>query len=63
MSGDFRPREHDHLVEPLFGGLGAEGGPEEPARAAASAPARTRGLLERCLGFLRRLVGQLGRRS
>lgn len=23
MSGDdYRPREHDHLVEPVFGGLG-----------------------------------------
>lgn len=21
---DYRPREHDHLVEPMFGGLGVE---------------------------------------
>ncbi len=27
---DFSPREHDHLVEPMFGGLGVEGrAPEE----------------------------------
>jgi hypothetical protein len=33
VSGDdYRPREHDHLVEPMFGGLGVEGGPrtDEP---------------------------------
>jgi hypothetical protein len=23
MSDEYRPREHDHLVEPVFGGLGA----------------------------------------
>ena len=29
MSGeDYRPREHDHLVEPVFGGLGVEPRPE-----------------------------------
>ena len=22
MGDDYRPREHDHLVEPVFGGLG-----------------------------------------
>lgn len=27
MSEDFQPREHDHLVEPMFGGLGLEGQP------------------------------------
>jgi len=26
MSDEYRPREHDHLVEPMFGGLGVEGG-------------------------------------
>lgn len=29
MSDDYRPREHDHLVEPMFGGLGVE---HRPAR-------------------------------
>ncbi len=24
MSDDYRPREHDHLVEPMFGGLGVK---------------------------------------
>jgi hypothetical protein len=27
---DYRPREHDHLVEPVFGGLGVES-PRTPA--------------------------------
>jgi hypothetical protein len=28
VSGDeYRPREHDYFVEPMFGGLGVEGGP------------------------------------
>ena len=47
-SGDgFRPREHDHLVEPMFGGLGVE-----PAREAC---ARKPSFLARCLAFVRRL--------
>ncbi|NOT29862.1 MAG: hypothetical protein HOP15_05365 [Planctomycetes bacterium] len=29
MSDEYHPREHDHLVEPVFGGLGVE----SPARA------------------------------
>ena len=28
MSDEYRPREHDSLVEPMFGGLGVE---EKPA--------------------------------
>lgn len=28
MGDDFQPREHDHLVEPVFGGLGARRGRE-----------------------------------
>lgn len=24
MSDPYRPREHDHLVEPMFGGLGVD---------------------------------------
>jgi len=24
MSDEYRPREHDHLVEPVFGGLGVK---------------------------------------
>jgi hypothetical protein len=44
-SGDgYRSREHDHLVEPMFGGLGVE-----PARA------RKPSFLARCLAFVRRL--------
>lgn len=41
----YRPREHDHLVEPMFGGLGVE----------ARERARRPGFLARCLAFLRRL--------
>jgi len=34
MSDDYRPREHDHLVEPMFGGLRGAGerGQGEPRR-------------------------------
>jgi len=46
MSDEYRPREHDHLVEPMFGGLGIE-----PARERAPRPS----FLARCLAFLRRL--------
>jgi hypothetical protein len=43
MSDDYRPRKHDHLVEPVFGGLGVEPepGPRNP--------------LTRLLSWLRRL--------
>ncbi|MEQ1893851.1 MAG: hypothetical protein ABL998_15025 [Planctomycetota bacterium] len=42
MTDDYRPRQHDHLVEPVFGGLGVE--PEPPRNAFA-----------RFLAWLRRL--------
>ena len=56
MTGDdYRPREHDHLVEPMFGGLGVER--DRPAAAPAT------GLR----AFLRRLwracLASLGRRA
>lgn len=47
MSDDYRPREHDHLVEPVFGGL-------LPER-----PAPPRGWLARLVAWLRaRLRGR-----
>jgi len=45
VSDDYRPREHDHLVEPVFGGLGVE-----PRRAG-----RLARLLARLRAFLARL--------
>ena len=45
-----RPRPHDHLVEPFFGGLGVEGcSPEEPV------PARRGSWLARLRGWFRTL--------
>lgn len=39
MSERWQPRPHDHLVEPLFGGLGHEAPAEAPPRRAGwSAP-------------------------
>jgi len=46
MSDEWKPREHDHLVEPVFGGLGARHRPEEPRR----------GFWRRLLSALLRLV-------
>ncbi len=40
-SEEFRPREKDSLVEPLFGGLGVDSG-EAPEAAPMSLPARLR---------------------
>ncbi len=37
---DPRPRRHDHLVEPLFGGLGVEGEGDAPPPARAGWLAR-----------------------
>jgi hypothetical protein len=51
VSGDeYRPREHDHLVEPMFGGLGVESG------ARREAPSGLRGFLRRVWRALVRLV-------
>jgi len=53
VSGDeYRPREHDHLVEPMFGGLGVEGG----ARTDAPVPPRS-GLRRFWWRLWRALVG------
>jgi len=49
MSSDYRPREHDHLVEPMFGGLGVE-------RRGAEGAQRRPGLLARLLRSVLRLV-------
>lgn len=43
---DYRPREHDHLVEPMFGGLGVEGGKRRDGERETAAGLR---------GFWRRL--------
>jgi len=45
----YRPREHDHLVEPMFGGLGMEG----ESDAVESATAEKQTVLSRFLRFLR----------
>lgn len=50
MSDDYRPREHDHLVEPVFGGLGVN---ERPPR---------RGLLAALCRWLGALLARLRRR-
>lgn len=50
MSHDYRPREHDHVVEPMFGGLGLERHPP-PDLPPERPPARP--------GFLRRLWRRL----
>jgi len=44
VSDDYRPREHDHLVEPVFGGLLGE---PPPAR---------RGLFARLWAWFRRVL-------
>jgi hypothetical protein len=39
VSDSWRPRPHDHLVEPLFGGLGHQGAPDAgPRRGGWSVP-------------------------
>jgi hypothetical protein len=43
VSEDWRPRKHDHLVEPVFGGLGVE------------PPSVPKSPLGRFLAWLRRL--------
>jgi len=48
MSDGFRPREHDHLVEPMFAGLGVERAPEPPRP----------GFWARVRSFLRRFLGR-----
>jgi len=54
MSDDFRPREHDHLVEPMFGGLGV-GERREVERVSA-----WRRLWRALLRFLRRARPERG---
>ena len=46
---DYRPREHDHLVEPVFGGLLGEPRP---------APEPHNGALARLWRWLKRLFGR-----
>ena len=50
MSDDYRPREHDHLVEPMFGGLGVKG---EARAKDAEPPSRWRRLWTRLLAVFR----------
>lgn len=53
---DFRPRENDHLVEPMFAGLGVDG--DEPAPEGDEVSAQNgRSLLARVLAWLRAAVG------
>jgi hypothetical protein len=55
---DYQPRETDHLVEPMFAGLGVgEEGEEEPSREEPGAP-----IEERHNGWLAAIVGWLRRR-
>jgi hypothetical protein len=44
VSEDWRARPNDHLVEPLFGGLGHEA-PQDPVRGARRGLSTTRALL------------------
>ena len=55
MSDEYRPREHDHLVEPMFGRLGAGDSQAREDERKTSAQERA-GLLARWLRFLRALV-------
>lgn len=50
---DPRPRRHDHLVEPLFGGLGVEHPPDAPREQA--------GWLARVWTWLTRRFARAGR--
>ena len=54
MSEEYRPREHDSLVEPMFGGLEAAGARAEPRPA-------PRGLLARLVAWLRARFGRARR--
>ena len=54
-NGDWRPRKHDHLVEPVFGGLGVgEAETDADGGAEASGAVQGGGWLRRLLGGLRR---------
>jgi len=56
----YRPRAHDHLVEPFYGGLGAEGeatGALDGEAPTDGEPAR-QGALARLLGWLRPRAGR-----
>lgn len=48
MEDPYEPREHDHLVEPMFDGLGAR-----------RRGSRRTGLFDRLLAFMRRLLTRL----
>ncbi|MCC7011271.1 MAG: hypothetical protein IT454_01805 [Planctomycetes bacterium] len=52
---DWKPREHDHLVEPVFGGLGAR----HNAPAEHASPAESRATASRALLVGAALVGAL----
>lgn len=59
----YRPRANDHLVEPFYGGLGAEheaiGAPADRSSAAPAGEERDgRGALARILGWLRPRAGR-----
>ena len=57
---DYQPRANDHLVEPMFAGLGArrdeesEAAQEESEEAAGEERPATPGFLARLLGLFRR---------
>ena len=61
----YRPRAHDHLVEPFYGGLGAER--EASGAGDGQGPAERergpRGALARLLGWLRPRSGRGPRRD
>ncbi|MEW6072108.1 MAG: hypothetical protein AB1726_05850 [Planctomycetota bacterium] len=61
---EYRPRATDHLVEPMFAGLGVGDGEEQALEAPAVPPAEdrpARGLLAALARVARRLLGR-GRR-
>ena len=52
MGDEYRPREHDHLVEPVFGGLGVRDEGTNP-------PAKKRGPWAALARWLRLLFARL----
>jgi hypothetical protein len=54
MSHDYRPRDHDHLVEPMFGGLGLER--QAPLERSPELPPVRPGFLRRLWHRIVRLV-------
>ncbi len=58
---NYRPRTHDHLVEPMFGGLGVDKPPDPTP--SERAEAQRRGTLASFGSALARLVSRLFRRE